>query len=39
VGEPVLGKDFNQAMMDVLAGVASGTLSSEDGAARLAAVE
>lgn len=34
-----ISADLNQAMMDVLAGVASGTLSSEDGAARLAAVE
>ena len=34
-----ISADLNQAMMDVLAGVASGTLTSEDGAARLAAVE
>lgn len=34
-----ISADLNQAMMDVLAGVASGTLSSEDGAKRLADVE
>ncbi len=34
-----ISADLNQAMMDVLAGVASGTLSSADGAARLAEVE
>lgn len=30
-----ISADLNQAMMDVLAGVASGTLTSEDGASRL----
>lgn len=34
-----ISADLNQAMMDVLAGVASGTLSSAEGAERLAAVE
>lgn len=34
-----ISADLNQAMMDVLAGVASGTLSSADGAARLQEVQ
>lgn len=34
-----ISADLNQAMMDVLAGVASGSLSSADGAAQLAAVQ
>lgn len=34
-----ISADLNQAMMDVLAGVASGTLSSADGAAQLAEVQ
>ena len=34
-----IGADLNQAMMDVLAGVASGTMTAEDGAAQLAEVQ
>ena len=34
-----ISADLNQAMMDVLAGVASGTMTSEDGAAYLAEVK
>lgn len=34
-----ISADLNQAMMDVLAGVASGTMTAEDGAAQLAEVQ
>ena len=34
-----INADMNQAMMDVLAGVAGGTMTPEDGAAQLAATQ
>ncbi len=34
-----IGADLNQAMMDVLAGVASGTMTAEEGVAHLAEVQ
>ena len=34
-----IGADLNQAMMDVLTGVASGTMTAEEGAAHLAEVQ